>query len=139
MADECLFCKIIKGEIPADKVYEDNNALVILDIRPASLHGGHLLVMPKKHYLTLEDLDPKEFKPLMETIQKMTKVLLKLAPGVNLLQNNKPAAGQFVNHLHFHLIPRYENDGIIVEKWSGHQYPSDEAKKQVLEKIKSFL
>ena len=136
--DTCIFCKIVKGEIPATKVYEDPYSLAFLDIAPASPKGGHLLVIPKKHFEILTDMPENEMHVLMKTVQKMVGLLTKFSEGVNILQNNKAAAGQVVPHVHFHLIPRFQKDGIIVEKWFAHRYPEGEMEKTA-EKLKNLL
>ncbi len=111
----CLFCKIINGEIPTNKVYEDDDVLAILDISQAG--KGHTLVMPKKHYANLYDCDEETLKKLITTVQKLAvHITTKLdAPGCNILQNNNEAAGQSIPHLHFHIIPRYEGDDLTIE------------------------
>ena len=136
--ENCIFCKIIKGDIPCSKIYEDEHSFAFLDINPASPKGGHTLVLPKKHYETISDIPDSELNDLSKTIKKISKALLKYAPGMNIIQNNKKIAGQYVNHLHFHLVPRFENDGIVIEKWSIHKYKDGEMEK-VNEKIKKLI
>lgn len=136
--NNCIFCKIVKGEIPCAKVYEDDETIAFLDIAPASPQGGHTLVLPKRHYELFTEVPEKELGSLTSSIKKVTAALLKISEGVNILQNNKSAAGQVVSHVHFHIIPRYKNDGIIVEKWIPHKYAEGEMGK-VAEQIKSLL
>lgn len=106
--DNCIFCKIINGEIPSRKLYEDDNFIVMMDIQPAS--KGHSLVIPKEHYANLyempENLAGEAIKVAQKMVKKMTTALQ--ADGFNLLQNNGEAAGQTVSHFHMHLIPRYK-------------------------------
>ena len=135
---DCIFCKIIKGEIPCEKIYEDSKTLAFLDISPASPRGGHVLVMPKKHYELISDIPDEDLSALSKTIKKISKALLEYGPGLNIIQNNKKIAGQFVPHVHFHLIPRFENDGVVIEKWSTHKYKDGEMQ-EVAKKIKSLL
>ena len=135
---DCIFCKLIKKEIKTKIIYEDSKTFAFLDVRPASHKGGHTLVIPKKHYELLTDIPKPELSALIETVKKVTKALLKFADGVNVLQNNKPAAGQAIFHAHFHLIPRYKNDKIIIEKWAPHSYKEGEMEK-VGNKIKTLL
>jgi len=108
MAD-CIFCKIIAGEIPSNTIYEDDEFKVFLDVNPAS--KGHALIVPKVHYANLYDIDEEVAGRVMKLAKKlairMTKVLG--CDGFNILQNNNEAAGQTVFHFHVHLIPRYEN------------------------------
>ncbi|MCR4335543.1 MAG: HIT family protein [archaeon] len=107
---ECIFCKIGSGEIPAKKIYEDQNTIAFLDIFPSA--KGHSLVIPKKHYSTLLDIPEMELKELIQIVQKVGAGIMKAtqADGFNILQNNKEAAGQIVPHLHFHIIPRFKDD-----------------------------
>ncbi|MFA5176256.1 MAG: HIT family protein [Candidatus Nanoarchaeia archaeon] len=135
---DCIFCKIIKGEIPCTKIYEDKDTFVMLDISPASPQGGHTLVMPKKHYELITDIPDKELCELTKIVKKMSKVLLKYGQGLNIIQNNKKIAGQFVPHVHFHLIPRFEKDGVLIEKWATHKYPDGEMIR-VADRIKKLL
>lgn len=138
MVVDCIFCKIVKGEIPCTKIYEDSKVLVFLDISPATPKGGHTLVLPKKHYELISDIPNEELSALLKIIKKMSKALLKYGQGLNIIQNNKRAAGQFVPHVHFHLIPRFDNDGVLIEKWSTHKYKDGEMD-QVAKRIKSLL
>jgi|SRR3989344_6196188 len=136
--NECVFCKIIKGEIPCAKIYEDSKTLAFLDISPASPKGGHVLVMPKKHCELISDIPDEDLSALSKTIKIISKALLNYGRGLNIIQNNKKIAGQFVPHVHFHLIPRFENDGILIEKWPTHKYKDGEMQ-EVSKKIKSLL
>lgn len=117
----CVFCKIIDGEIPSSKVYEDDEVLAILDL--SQVTKGHTLVMPKKHYANILEIPAEELGKMIQKVQMIArKVTKKLnAKGFNILVNTNEIAGQSVMHLHFHIIPRYdENDGIKIEfKESG--------------------
>lgn len=135
---DCIFCKIAKGEIPCNRIYEDKDALAFLDIRPASPKGGHTLVVPKKHYELVTDIPDGLLKKMIIIAKKVAKALMKDFDGVNIVQNNKKVAGQYVPHAHFHVIPRLENDGITIEKWKCNEYAEGEAKK-IAEKIKKLL
>lgn len=110
--NDCLFCKIVKGDIPAENVYEDKNVLAFLDIHPRSI--GHTLIVPKRHYELLTDMPEKELAAFATSLQRVTKGFMKYAEGLNILQNNGKAAGQLVSHVHFHLIPRRNGDGIML-------------------------
>jgi len=136
--DNCVFCKIINDEIPHTKIYENKNVLVILDVKPATRYGGHCLVMPKKHYELITDLPDSLLNKLSFVIKKISKALLKYGEGLNILLNNKKVAGQAIPHVHFHLIPRFPNDGVMVEKWVSVEYKNDNAKKTAA-KIKNLL
>lgn len=110
--NDCIFCKIIKGEIPSYKIYEDEDTLAFLDINPAT--RGHCLVIPKKHADNLGEADESTVAKAYITAKKVGDLLMeKLKPdGMNVLQNNGAAAGQVIKHLHVHLVPRYIDDGI---------------------------
>ncbi len=112
--DECLFCKIAKGEIPSRKIYEDNESIAFLDINPAN--RGHCLIVPKKHFENIYDIDDSTLEKLMVTAKNLSKIIKdKLAcNGINIVQNNERHAGQIVNHFHIHIIPRYENDNVVI-------------------------
>lgn len=112
---DCLFCKIIHGEIPAEKVYEDKDTIAFLDIHPTSI--GHTLLVPKKHYDLLTDMPHKELAAFATSLQNVMKGFQTYADGVNILQNNGKAAGQLVSHVHFHIIPRRDGDGIRLGHW----------------------
>lgn len=113
--NDCLFCKIIKGDIPAKKIYEDDQIFVFLDIDP--LTNGHMLVIPKEHKATLLNMDCNTLTHMIEVIQTKLFPLLqeKLAiDGLTILQNN--FYGQEVKHFHIHLVPRYQDDKIGMSK-----------------------
>ena len=113
----CIFCKIVKGEIPAKILYEDEKTLAFLDISPRS--KGHTLIIPKEHYETFEELPEEVAIDLIKTIKKVIKRLKSLNPdGYNILNNNGPVAGQEVPHVHFHIIPRYKGEKEEVIKLS---------------------
>lgn len=134
----CLFCQFIKGEKDRPVVYEDEHTFVMLDARPATTHGGHSLVMPKKHYELITDIPDEELACLAATIKKVSKALLKCADGVNVLQNNKRIAGQFQPHVHFHIIPRYKGDGIQIEVWKERNYKDGEME-DIARRIRKLL
>lgn len=111
--ENCIFCKIIAGEIPSRKVYEDNVCMAMLDISPASL--GHVLVLPKKHVKDLTEMDESLCGHLLMVAKEIglrQKERLN-ADGFNVVQNNGEAAGQTVLHFHIHVIPRYKNDNAV--------------------------
>lgn len=106
----CVFCKILNKEIPSYKIYEDEWTYAFLDISKDI--DGHTLVIPKKHYENILDVDSETLNHLIDTIQKISKHYINNCgyDGINLLNNNNEAAEQSVMHLHFHLIPRKNND-----------------------------
>jgi len=111
MSDNCIFCKIIAGEIPAQKVHENELFLAILDRFPANM--GHVIIIPKRHAENIFELNENEATALMPlALQVAKKIKTELKPdGLNMLQNNGTVAGQTVFHYHLHLIPRFNNDG----------------------------
>ncbi len=110
--DDCIFCKIAKGEIPSATVYETNDFKVILDVAPAN--KGHALIIPKEHFDNIFQIDAETAGKLFSLATEVARAMkeeLKF-DGLNLVQNNGEVAGQTVNHFHLHLIPRYKEDGI---------------------------
>lgn len=131
--DNCIFCKIIAGDIPSMRVYEDEVCVAILDINPAA--PGHTLILPKKHYQDLFEMDEETAGKLLMVAQEIGKRQMERlgAQGVNLVQNNGAAAGQTVLHFHLHVIPRFENDGSMV-LWNPTE-PSMDDLKAICEKL----
>lgn len=112
----CIFCKIINHEIPSAVVYEDQDVLAILDI--SQVTKGHTLVMPKKHVRNILEADDETAEACIRTAKMLAKRIVERtgAAGVNVLTNCGEAAGQTVEHLHFHIIPRYSSgDAITIE------------------------
>ena len=121
----CIFCKIVEGSLPAYKVYEDEYFLAIVDRYPSA--KGHVLILPKRHVLDLYELNEKEAAMLIPLAQKIAAKIrrgLDIA-GLNLIQNNGKAAGQVIDHFHLHLVPRYENDGVIIKGSPTGQSPEE--------------
>ncbi|MBT4334650.1 HIT family protein [archaeon] len=108
--ETCIFCKIINGDVPCDKVYEDDKTLAFLDLNPVA--RGHTLVIPKKHFETMDEMDEETAAAVIETTQKIARAVLKFNDGYNVNQNNKPEAGQVVPHVHYHIVPRNSGDGL---------------------------
>lgn len=104
--NRCVFCRIIQGELPSKKVYEDENTLIFMDI--AGDVDGHLVAVPKVHCKSLLDCPPKNLHDLMDALQRVSRHLTENCgyDGVNLLHASEESAGQSVPHLHMHLIPR---------------------------------
>lgn len=127
--DNCIFCKIIAGEIPSHTLFEDEQFKVILDAGPAT--RGHALILPKDHYANLYELPEDKAADVMKLAKKMMSVMTdKLhCDGFNIVQNNGEVAGQTVFHFHMHLIPRYKNDGEILKYIAGE--PSQDELKQI--------
>ena len=110
---DCVFCKIVAGDIPSHKVYEDNAALAFLDISPAS--RGHTLVIPKEHAADVYEISSEALGAVAHAAQHVARRLQHIlqADGLNILQNNGLAAGQSVFHYHVHLIPRWQGDRVL--------------------------
>lgn len=117
----CIFCKIAGGQIPAAKVLETDAVVAFLDIAPVA--PGHVLVVPKEHYARLADTPPDVVAALAAELPRLTRAVLAAtgAPALNVLQNNGREAGQVVDHVHFHLIPRRPGDDFRYT-WPRTQY-----------------
>jgi len=135
--DDCLFCKIIKGEIPSHKVYEDANVLAFLDITP--VNPGHVLLVPKKHSRNILEIDDNNFRELAPLIKKIARAVKEGmgADGINIHINNEPAAGQVIFHTHIHIIPRFSDDGL--KMWRGQEIDQEKlmgAAKKITNQVK---
>jgi histidine triad (HIT) family protein len=137
MSEACIFCKIIAGEIPSTKVFEDESVLAFLDIGPLS--EGHTLLIPKEHAATLDELSADACCSLIRQLPSLCRAVSGAveAAGYNVLINNGRAAGQLVDHVHFHIIPRQRGDGVIVHLPAGEYEVGRMA--EVAERIKEFL
>ena len=126
-ADDCLFCKMVAGQIPVAKIYEDEVVLAFLDIGPLS--DGHTLVVPKQHYERLHDCPSELLGDMCSRLGKIAKAVADGmdSEGYNVLCNNGRAAGQVVEHLHFHIIPRNTADGVF-DRWPAYKYPEGRIK-----------
>ena len=122
--NDCIFCKIIKGELPSSKVYEDEHVVAFLDIHPT--RPGHTLLVPKAHCNDFLDCNPEVGTQLIKAAQKVAAAVVKGvgAEGFNLGVNNGRAAGQIIFHLHMHIIPRKAGDGL--KPWGQGEYAEGE-------------
>ncbi len=137
-SSDCIFCKIAAGRIPSTKVYEDEKSLVFMDISP--LNPGHLLIIPKEHFETIFEI-PQDLYSHLNRIACETAKAIKAAlepDGLNILQLNGKAANQVVPHLHIHLTPRWEGDGLTISEWEPVMGDIDEILR-ISEKIKKHL
>jgi len=135
--ENCIFCKIIAGEISSTKIYEDDAVLAILDINP--VNEGDTLVMPKKHYENMEALPEAELVALAKAVKKIGQALkngLGIS-GYNVTLNNDPIAGQMIPHFHWHVIPRLSEDGLKL--WPQRQYETTEDMEEAAKKIRTAL
>lgn len=131
--DDCVFCKIIKGEIPSATIYENDEFKVILDRFPSSL--GHVLVLPKEHIENIFEMPEEKAGKIFKLVSKIAPIVKKQlnCDGINILQNNGEAAGQSVPHFHIHIIPRYNNDGLNI-LWKPTE-PTDEQIEKTKQKL----
>lgn len=130
MSDNCIFCKIIGGQIPSATIYEDADFKVILDISPAA--KGHALILPKEHYANIYELPEELAGKAMILAKKLAAHMTEKlgCDGFNLVQNNGEVAGQTVFHFHLHLIPRYkEGDNQNLLTWKQLSYDDGEVAK----------
>lgn len=121
---DCVFCKIVKGDLPGFKVYEDEHTLVFMDI--AKDVDGHMIAIPKKHVKCILDCDVETLSHLMETVKKVSNHCIDHCgyDGVNLLNASDESAGQSVPHFHIHIIPRKTDDGI--DAWPKFEGANDD-------------
>ncbi len=135
MKENCIFCKIIAGEIPSATVYEDEDFKAILDVNPAA--RGHVIILPKKHADNIFELEEKDAAKVFPVAKKIATALMKTydCDGINVLQNNGEAAGQTEFHLHVHVVPRSKGDTVNI-KWQPGEVEDPEA---VVAEIKKNL
>lgn len=124
---ECIFCKIVRGEVPCKKVYETAHTLIFMDV--AEDVDGHMLAVPKKHFNNIFDCNQERLRDLMFTVKEVANHLAQHCgyDGVNLLNASGESAGQSVPHFHVHIIPRKAGDGIDAwPKFEGAKTSADE-------------
>ena len=124
---QCIFCRLVAGEIPSARVYEDDLVIAFMDI--AQVNPGHVLIATKRHATNLFEITPEEAAAVMQTAQKMAEAL-RIAcdpPGLTLLQANGKEGEQTVFHFHLHVLPRHANDGV------GLNWPRKEPAPEVLQ------
>ncbi len=129
--ENCIFCKILKGKIPCDKVYENEDFLVFLDIKPVS--DGHLIIISKKHIAWMQDVDDETISEIFKLTKKMM-LALKKALGCDFVQES--VVGEEIPHFHIHLIPRHYGDNF--RNFPTKEYKEGQAK-EILEKITQVL
>lgn len=133
----CLFCKIISGEIPSAKVYEDEHTLALLDIHPVNI--GHTLVIPKKHFANLYETPDETLAQMMAVVKKLSIAIKSAmnADGINIEMNNDPVAGQVIFHTHIHIVPRFSDDGFT--HWHGARRYREGEDTEIAQKISVTL
>jgi histidine triad (HIT) family protein len=134
---DCVFCQIVAGSIPAHKLFEDDQTLAFLDVRP--LAEGHVLVIPKRHCASLTDMSSEEVAATTRQFPRLARAVMAGtgAEGCNILENTGQAAGQEVPHVHWHIIPRRRGDGLGY-RWNASAYSAGRDQ-QVLESLLSAL
>ncbi len=136
-ADGCLFCRMVAGQIPVAKIYEDDVVLAFLDIGPLS--DGHTLVVPKQHFVKLHDCPAELLGQVCSCLGKLAGAVATAmnCDGYNLLCNNGRAAGQLIEHVHFHIIPRNAGDRVF-DRWPSHKY-ADGKIREIADRIRRNL
>lgn len=135
-----MFCKIVEKEIPSSIVYGDSKVIAFLDTKPAN--KGHVLVIPKKHYVTLIEIPDSTLGEIAKVIKKIGKAVMKVtkAKDFNVVQSNGIAAGQLVMHAHFHVIPRFSGDGLATGTLSREPLIYDEGEaKELMKRIRQVI
>jgi len=136
---ECVFCRIVAGELPCYRIFEDDVSIAFLDIGP--LAEGHLLVVPKKHYEQITEMPADEVAALARNLPLLARAVVRAtgAEGFNILQNNGRCSGQVVMHVHFHIIPRREGDGLGY-RWPAKRYPegrAEQIQRQIVDALRA--
>ena len=134
---QCIFCKLVAGEIPSARVYEDDLTLAFMDL--GQVNPGHVLVATKRHAATLFDITPEEAAAVMQTAQKVAQAVQAVfdPPGLTLLQANGKEGDQTVFHFHMHVVPRHGNDGIALS-WPRKE-PGAEVLNGYAERLRAAL
>ena len=138
LADDCVFCKILKGELPCSKVYEDDMVLAFLDIAP--YNPGHTVIIPKEHQVSSTVLPEEYLCAIVKIAPRIGAALMRAtgAEGFNIVQNNGRVAGQAVPHVHFHVIPRFADDKVVFSG-SGAKYSGPEEMNELAAKVKGAI
>ena len=134
---DCIFCAIVNGTIPSSKVFESDTIYAFLDLNP--VHKGHTLIIPKKHFKDVTELDTALGRDIFDAMQRVAKAVMEAtgAQGFNVLQNNGRIAGQMVDHLHWHIIPRFADDGLGM--WPQGKYASMDEMNATAAKIAALV
>lgn len=135
---DCIFCKIVAGKLPSCKVYEDSSTLAFMDIGP--IIKGHTLVIPKEHYDRIAWTPTDVLQQMIASVQRIARALADAlkTDGVNIVQANGKAAGQVVPHIHFHVIPRFDNDGHSWN-WTPCSYAEPNEMEEIAKRIRKAL
>ncbi len=135
--NECLFCKIVQGQVPSYKVYEDDTIMAFLDSKP--VNRGHALIVPKVHASSLLETPTHTLTDMMTAVPGLAKAIMKAvgAQAFNLMVNTGKESGQLVDHVHMHVIPRFDGDGY--KHWMGKHYDNDTQANEVANAIRAAL
>jgi histidine triad (HIT) family protein len=135
---DCIFCKIVAGEIPAVKVLDEEKVLAFMDINPAC--RGHILVVPKRHAENIFEISEADLSAVMGAVKRCAATAQEAlgAEGITVLQLNGRASDQLVPHLHVHIMPRWENDGLTVSNWEMKSGDMDELQ-DIADRVKEHL
>ena len=125
---QCVFCRILKGEIPTFPIWQDDKIFATLEIQPAN--QGHVLVVPKEHYTVLPQMPDDLVAHLFSVVRQLSAVVFEVtgAEGVEIRQRNGAAAGQMIPHVHVHIIPRFQKDGVVTD-WTPQKLSEEDFKK----------
>ncbi len=135
---DCIFCKIIDGEIPAVKVLDEELVIAFMDINPSS--KGHMLVVPKRHAENIFEIPESDLAATIKAVKICAKAVKEVlnAEGITVLQLNGKASDQIVPHFHIHIIPRWENDGLPVSTWEMKKGDMKEIQ-EIARKVKEYI
>jgi histidine triad (HIT) family protein len=138
MRMDCIFCKIVAGEIPSVKVLDEDKVFAFMDINPSS--RGHMLVVPKNHAENIFEISEADLSAVMGAVKRCAVAVKKAlgAEGVTVLQLNGKASDQVVPHLHVHIMPRWQDDGLTVSNWEMKAGDMDELQ-DIAENVKEHL
>lgn len=138
MSQDCIFCRIVRGEVPSVRVYEDADVIAFMDIGPVV--KGHTLVIPRAHHNPITDTPPEVLHKLISAVRLVARAQMKGlgADGISVSQANGPTAGQIVPHIHFHVIPRFSAGGHHGH-WTPSQYENAQEMKDYADKIRQAL
>ena len=120
---ECSFCKIVVGKLPSNKIYENENVLAFAPLKESIVAKGHMLVIPKKHYVDIYDIPKEELHHIIDAVKTISQKLKEKynAEGINILHASGKVAQQSCFHFHIHLIPRYKDDGLDTWPKTGYK------------------
>jgi histidine triad (HIT) family protein len=135
---DCIFCKIINGEVPAVKVLDKDKVIAFMDINPAS--RGHMLIVPKKHIENIFEISEDDLSAVMNAVKRCAQAVKQAlkAEGITILQLNGKASDQIIPHLHVHIMPRWQNDRLSVSQWEMKEGDRDELQ-EIARKVKEHI